>query len=110
MEKLKLDNILYQHMAGYNVTQPWDVLTAMRSAIYVDMMGDPEVVRENQWPYTIDLLRVAKKSTCKTALVTMSKRSDAIYILHSLEIESLLDLVIAGEDIIHGKLDPEGYL
>ncbi len=110
MEKLKLENILYQHMAKYNVTQPWDVLTAMRSAIYADMTRDPEVLRKNQWPYAIHLLHIVKEATCKTALVTMSKRSDAIHILHSLEIESLLDLVLTSEDITRSKPDPEGYL
>lgn len=110
MEKLKLKNILYKHMAEYNVTQPWDVLTAMRSAICIDIIKDPEVLRENQRPYTIHLLRVVKESTCMTALVTMSKRSDVIHILHSLEIESLLDLVLNSENITHGKPDPEGYL
>lgn len=110
MEKLKIEKTLHKHVAEYNVTQPWDVLTAMRSAIYIDMIKDPEVLRENQWPYTIHLLRVAKESTCKTALVTMSRRSDVIHILHSLEIESLLDLVITSEDITYDKPYPEGYL
>ena len=110
MAKLKLENMLYKYMAEYNVAQPWDVLTAMRSAIYIDIIKDPEVLRENQWPYTIHLLHIANELTCKTALVTMSKRSDVIHILHSLGIESLLDLVITGEDITHGKPDPEGYL
>jgi len=110
MEKLRLEDVLRQHATEYNASQSWEVLTTMRSAIYVDMMRDPKVVRENQWPYTVNLLRIAKEATCKTALVTMSSRSDVMHVLHSLNIEHLLDLVLTSEDVSQGKPAPEGYL
>jgi beta-phosphoglucomutase-like phosphatase (HAD superfamily) len=110
VEKLKLEKVLKEHMTEYNVTQPRDVLTAMRSSIYIDMIMDPEAVRQNQWPYSVHLLHTARKYACKVALVTMSKRKEVVHVLHSLGIENLLDLVLTGEDITHSKPDPEGYL
>lgn len=110
MGKLELDDKLLPLTARYHVSQPWEVLTAMRTAIYADMVADPKILRQNQWPYTVDLLRVAKEATCKTALVTMSKRSDMLHVLHSLGIERSLDMVLTSEDIRRGKPDPEGYL
>jgi len=110
IEKLELQHKLLPLMAKYRVSQPGEVLTAMRTAIYADMVSDPKILRENQWPYTVELLRVAREATCKTALVTMSKRSDALHVLHTLGIERLLDLIVTAEDIRQGKPDPEGYI
>lgn len=110
IEKLGLDNVLRPLLTKYQVSEPWKVLTAMRRTIYAEMVADPKVLRENQWPYTVHLLHIAKEATCKTALVTMSKRSDVMHVLHSLGIEHLLDLVLTGEDVSQGKPDPEGYL
>jgi beta-phosphoglucomutase-like phosphatase (HAD superfamily) len=110
MEKLELENVLRPMMMQYAVSEPWEVLTAMRTAIYTDMVADPKVLWENQWPYTVNLLRIAKEATCKTALVTMSRRNEVMHVVHSLSIERLLDLVLTGEDFSRGKPDPEGYL
>lgn len=110
MEKLELEDKLRPLMTQYRVAQPWQVLTAWRKDIYDDMVADPGVLRENRWPSTVDLLRVARESACKTALVTMSKLSDVLHVVHSLGIEQMLDMVISAEDTGQGKPDPTGYL
>lgn len=110
MDKLGLESKLRPLMAQYDASEPWDVLTAIRMKIYSEMVADPKVLRDNRWPHTVELLRVAKEASCLTALVTLSKRNDVLHVLHSLGIEQSLDLVITAEDVRRGKPDPEMYL
>jgi beta-phosphoglucomutase len=74
------------------------------------MVSDPQVIRDNQWSYTVDLLRVAKETACLTALTTLSKRKDVLHVIRSLDIEPLLDVILTAEDVTRGKPDPEIYL
>ena len=110
MERLGLQSRLHSLMAQYNVSTPEEVLTAMRLDIYLDMVAKPEVLRDNRWPHTVDLLRIAKETACLTALATMSKRDDTMHVVHSLDIGQWLDLVLTAEDVKHPKPDPEIYL
>jgi beta-phosphoglucomutase len=110
MERLGLQSKLRPLMTQYSVRTPEEVLTAMRLDIYVDMMAKPEVLRENQWPHMVDLLRIARETTCRTALATMSRRSDTMHVIRALNISQWLDLVLTAEDVEHPKPDPEIYL
>ncbi len=110
MEKLDLEDELRLLLKEHHVAEPWEVLTAMRTAIYSEMVADPTVLRDNKWPYTVDLLRVVNEATCLTALVTMSRLNEVLHVLHSLDIDQILDVIITAEDISRGKPDPEGYL
>ncbi len=110
MDRLGLEKELRPHMTQYGAVEPWEVLTAMRTDIYSNMVSEPKVLRDNRWPHTVDLLRTAKETACLTALVTMSKRNDVLHVLHSLGIEQSLDLVLTVEDVKRGKPDPELYL
>ncbi len=109
MSKLGLEDELRPMMSQYGVSEPWQVLTAIRYQIYDRMVSDPQVIRENQWPYTVDLLRVAKETACLTALTTLSQSKDVLHIIHSLGLESMLDLVLTADDVTKGKPDPEIY-
>ena len=82
----------------------------MRKAIYDAMVADPQVLRDNQWPHTVGLLRMAKENLCRTALATMSYRQEAMHVVHSLGLEEALDLVLTREDVQKAKPDPEIYL
>lgn len=110
MDKLGLEGELRPLMAQYGASEPWQALTAIRYQIYDKMISDPDVVRDNQWPYTVDLLQVAKETSCLTALTTLSKRKDALHVIRSLGIEPLLNVVLTAEDVSKGKPDPEIYL
>ena len=79
----------------------------MRTEIYDDMVADPQVIRDNQWPHTIGLLRVARETFCRTALATMSYRKEVLYVLRSLDIEDSLDEVLTREDVENPMPDPE---
>ena len=109
-ESLELQSDLAPLLVQHGASEPWEVLTAMRTEIYDDMVADPQVIRDNQWPHTIGLLRVARETFCRTALATMSYRKEALHILRSLDIEESLDEVFTREDVENPKPDPEIYL
>lgn len=110
MEQLDLDTKLAPLVAQYGVSEPWEALTAMRVAIYKQMVADPEVVRKNQWSHTVAFLELVRKRGCKTALATMSHRAEALYVLRSLGLEDKLDVILAREDVEHPKPDREIYV
>jgi len=110
MEELSLKEYLLPLTDRYNVTSPEEVLTEMRLAIYRDMTAKPEVIQENRWPHTVDLLRTARENACLTALATMSRLNDTLHVVHSLGISEYLDLILTAEDVRNPKPDPEIYL
>ncbi len=110
VEKLGLEAELRPLMAEYSVTETWEVLGTMRRGIYDEMVADPQVVRDNQWPHTVRLVRLAKESQCRTALATLSARKEALHFVRALDLEQSLDVVLAREDVKKSKPDPEIYL
>ncbi len=109
-EKLELEEDLRPLMPQQNASEPWQVLTSMRKSICDDMVADPQVIRDNQWPHTVGLLRVAREKYCRTGLATMSYRAEALHVLRALELEETLDVVLTREDVQRAKPDPEIYL
>ena len=110
MEKLGLEKPLTALMDTYGVSTPWDALTAIRYRIYNRIVADPQVIRDNQWPHNVDILRMARRLGCSTALTTLSKLPDVERVITALDIRPLLDLVLTAEDVSRGKPDPEIYL
>ena len=102
----ELRPLMTQHEAG----EPWQVLTALRVAIYDEMVADPMVLRDHQWPHTVGLLRTSRETGCRTALATMSYRKEALHVLRVLDLEKTLDLILTREDVSRPKPDPEIYL
>ena len=109
-DQLGLEPDLQPLMDKYGVSEPWQVLTEMRTAIYNEMVADPQVLRDNQWPHTVGLLRLAKQNGCRTGLATSSSRDMTLHALRALDIDRSLDLVLTREDVQKPKPDPEIYL
>lgn len=110
MRSLKLEPELQALTSEYGLSEPWEVLSTMRKEIYDDMVADPQVLRDNQWPYTIAFLQAVREAGCYTALATMSYRDEALHVLRSLDLERSLDEVLTREDVAQPKPDPEIYL
>ena len=110
MDQLGLEAALRPLMAQYGASEPWQVLTEMRATVYDEMVADPQVLRDNQWPHTVSLLRLAKEAGCRTGLATMSYRNEADHVLRALDLERSLDLVLTRDDAEKPKPDPEIYL
>ena len=60
-------------------------------------------------PGAVELLRELKAAGIKTALVTMSMRRMAARVADSLGFDAF-DLIVAGDDVVLGKPNPEAYL
>ncbi len=110
IDQLGLEPDLRPLMAQHKASEPRQVLTAMRTAIYDEIVADPQVLRDNEWPHTVGLLRLAKETGCRTGLATMSYRTEVFHVLRALDVERSLDLVLTREDVQSPKPDPEIYL
>ncbi len=110
IDELKLEPDLRPLMAEYGVSEPHQVLTEIRTGIYNEIVEDPQVLRDNQWPHTVSLLRLAKESGCRTGLATSSALDMTLHALRALDLERSLDLVLTREDVQKPKPDPEIYL
>ena len=110
IDSLGLESDLRPMIDQYSASEPWEMLTAMRERIYDEMVADPQVLRDNQWPHTVGLLRVARERFCRTALATMSYRKEALHVLRALDLEGSLDVVLTRGDVQQPKPDPEIYL
>jgi beta-phosphoglucomutase len=110
MDALALEPFLRPLMPVLNARSPEQVLTALHVKIYNDLVADPAVIRENEWPHTTALLRTAKDSFCFTGLATMSQRPEAEHVLRSLDLLTHLDAILTREDVAEAKPDPEIYL
>jgi beta-phosphoglucomutase len=108
--KLNLEPDLAGKLSAGDAREPWHLLTEMRTSIYEGMVADPQVIRDNQWPHTVALLRSAREAYCYTALATMSQHREAAHVLKALDLVNSLDLVLAREDVLNPKPDPEIYL
>ncbi len=53
---------------------------------------------------------MAKENNCKTGLVTLSARTEALHFVNALGLEQSLDVVLAREDVKNGKPAPDIYL
>ena len=110
VERLDLEEELRPLMPEHDASEPWQVISNMRKSIYDEMVADPQVIRDNQWPHTVGLLRVARETYCRTGLATMSYRPEALHVLRALDLEESLDVILTREDVERPKPDPEIYL
>ena len=110
MEELDLEAACHTLMPRYDVQEPWQVLTAMRVAAYEDIIADPQVLKDHQWPHNIGLLRITRAEYCRTALATSSQTNEALHVLRALDLEDQFDVVIGVDQVKNAKPDPEIYL
>jgi len=110
MEKLGLEAACIPLMPQYGASEPAEVLTALRLSFYEAFIADDAVLRENRWPFTVDLVRTAKKSGCRIALATSSLTAEAKRVLKALDLEQEFDAVVGLDQVRRGKPDPEIYL
>jgi beta-phosphoglucomutase-like phosphatase (HAD superfamily) len=93
----------------FGVTTAWQAFVQVRLHHYDRMIGDPEVIRSHQWAHNIELLRLARRTKCKTALATMSHCEQAATVLQILDLRNEFDFIATRDDVDNGKPDPEIY-
>jgi HAD superfamily hydrolase (TIGR01509 family) len=96
-------------MAEFGVSTPWQAFVQLRLEYYEDMLADPQILRDNQWPHSMDLLRTARANHCKTGLATMSHCQQARRVLEILNLTDAFDFVASRDDVERAKPDPEIY-
>lgn len=110
MYSLGLQDALTPLMTKYGVDEPAAVLTAMRLQIYEELIADDTTLRENQWPYTVDLVRAAHDNGCRIALATSSLTAEAERVVRALRLTHEFDAIVGLDQVARGKPDPEVYL
>lgn len=96
-------------MSEFGVSAPWQAFVQVRLGYYEDMLADPEVLRDNQWPHSMDLLRTARANNCKTGLATMSHCQQVQRVLKILDLTEAFDFIASRDDVEQAKPDPEIY-
>lgn len=91
------------------VTTAWQALVQVRLRYYEEMIGDGEMIRANVWPHNVELLRLARRTHCRTALATMSHCAQANRVLEALDLRGQFDFVATRDDVSNGKPNPEIY-
>lgn len=99
-----------ERMAEFSVDTPWQAYLQVRMKIYGEMLMDPQVLLDNQWPHNISLLRRARQSCAKVGLATMSYCPQVQRVLDILGLQETFDFVASRDDVENGKPDPEIYL
>lgn len=89
--------------------EPWEVFVEIRLEFYKAMIADPQSLRDNQWPYNVDLLAQARRNGCLTALATMSHREDVEHVLEAIGLTAAFDFIATRNDVSLGKPAPEIY-
>ena len=98
-----------ERMFEFGVSRPWQAFVQVRLLFYQQMLADPDVLRNNQWPHNMALLHEARRAGCKTGLATMSHCDQAQSVLGVLELTDAFDFVATRDDVESGKPDPEIY-
>jgi len=110
VERFTLGESAGEWMETFGVDTPWQAYVQLRLKIYTQILADPQVIRDNQWPHTMALLEQARAVKCKVALATMSYCQQAQRILDILKLSDTFDFVASRDDVENGKPDPEMYL
>jgi len=74
-------------MQDYGLGTPWQAYVLLRLQIYNKMLADPEVIKGIPWQHNLELLRLARANSCKTALATMSHCEQTMHILSVLDLK-----------------------
>ena len=110
VERFDLRETARKRMDEFGVSTPWQAFVQVRLAIYQQLVADPQVIRDNQWPHNLALLAQTRRENCKVGLATMSYCSQVKRVLEILELKDAFDFVASRDDVKHGKPDPEIYL
>lgn len=109
MDRFGLHDAARARMAGFGVNTPWQAFVQVRLRYYHELLADPRLLREYQWPHTMTLLRQVRAQGCRVALATMSQWAEVCRVLEALQLERAFDFVATRDDVSLPKPDPEIY-
>ena len=109
IERFDLAGSARSHMAEFRVSAPWQAFVQVRLRYYEEILADPEVLRNSQWPHNVALLQESRRAGCRTGLATMSRCQQAQRVLEVLDLGGAFDFVATRDDVERGKPDAEIY-
>jgi len=109
MREFGLEGAAHDLMGDFGVSAAWQAFVQVRLRIYDEMLTDPQVIRDHEWPHNLALLEEARKSGCRIGLATMSACRQASRVLEILNLAGAFDFVATRDDVSRGKPDPEIY-
>jgi len=86
------------------VETAWQAFVLVRLGCSRHMMADPQGIRENLWPYTMSLLKQARKENCQVALATLPGCSQTQQVLDNLQLHDAFDFIATRVDVERGNL------
>lgn len=109
LERFDLADAAAAEMDRFGVTEPWQAYVQIRLEHYEEILDDPDILRENQWPHNMALLRRSREANCRVALATSSNCEQAQHVLQALALEDAFDFIATADDVQQTKPDPEIY-
>ena len=109
MQRFDLEAAARARMDDCGVDRPWQAFVQVRLGYYEKMVRDPDVIRDNRWPHTMDVLRTARENQCALALATTSRRAQANRVLDALDLTDTFDFTATADDVTRTKPHPEIY-
>jgi len=110
VDRFDLEEAAAARMDEFSVDTPWQAYVQVRLSIYEEMLADPAVLRNNQWPHNMALLDRAHQECSAVGLATMSYCPQVQRVLGILDLQDHFDFVASRDDVEQGKPDPEIYL
>ena len=107
--RFNLEKSLQECMKDLGVDTQWQALSQLRVHYYEELLADPNILRNNQWPHNMALLQAGRKANCLIGLATMSYCKQVQRILRILDLEHAFDFIASRDDVEQGKPDPEIY-
>lgn len=109
IERFDLETRVAARISELGVDTPWQAFVQIRLRYYEELLADPDILKNNQWPHNVELLRTARRNGCKTGLATMSYCAQVQRVLAILDLSGEFDFVASRDDVERGKPDPEIY-
>lgn len=109
IKRFDLETQVAARMSEFGVDTSWQAFVQIRLRYYEELLADPGILKNNQWPHNVELLHSARQNGCKTGLATMSYCAQVQRVLAILDLSGEFDFVASRDDVEHGKPDPEIY-
>jgi beta-phosphoglucomutase len=99
-----------RRMRELGAASPLDAYMRLRLRIYETMITDAQMIREQEYPWSTQLLRDVRRRGLPVGIATMSHRRHATLVLERLALTGEVDALVTREDVTLPKPAPEIYL
>lgn len=110
VEQFGLSEILAPHVERLGVSAAWEALHTMRMDHYHKTYGRPEIIAQNAFRHSVDLVREHSAAGRIVAVATSSFTGEATRVLKAIGVLDLLQAVVGRDQVSQAKPHPEIYL